>query len=130
MWSDNTFTRRLNLRWPILQAPMGELTTPSLAGAVSDAGAMGGLGMWGFSAQDAERRIAGFRQLSGGSLNVNYPLWSDPGDLSGAAMAMRAKVQTLYDEKGLGPDSHTACASGRGNTSTLRDVGANETGGG
>jgi NAD(P)H-dependent flavin oxidoreductase YrpB (nitropropane dioxygenase family) len=28
MWSRNAFTERLNLKWPILQAPMGWLSTP------------------------------------------------------------------------------------------------------
>ena len=103
MWSKNAFTRRLNLKWPILQAPMGELTTPSLASAVSNAGGLGGLGMWGFTADDARRRIEGFRQLSSGSLNVNYPLWEDPGDLTGLAAEMRSRLQAIYTEKGLGP---------------------------
>jgi nitronate monooxygenase len=48
MWSSNAFTERLNLNWPILQAPMGSLTTPALAAAVSNAGGIGGLGMWDF----------------------------------------------------------------------------------
>ena len=75
---------------------------PRLAAAVSNAGGLGGLGMWGFSADDAARRIAGFRQQSGGSLNVNYPLWGDPGDLSETGMAMRGRLQAIYDEAGLG----------------------------
>ena len=103
MWSRNAFTERLNLEWPILQAPMGELSTPARAAAVSNAGGLGGLGMWGFSAQDAERRIAGFRQQSSGRLNVNYPLWDDPGDLTSAGAAMRERLQSLYDEIDLGP---------------------------
>ena len=77
MWSRNAFTRGSNSsglsfrhRWVA--------STPALAAAVSNAGGLGGLGMWGFSAEDAERRIAGFRQQSGGSLNVNYPLWPEP----------------------------------------------------
>ncbi len=103
MWSRNAFAERLNLEWPILQAPMGELSTPALAASVSNAGGLGGLGMWEFSAEEAERRIAGFRQQSGGSLNVNYPLWEDPGDLTGVGMAMRERVQALYDAKDMGP---------------------------
>jgi len=82
---------------------MGELSTPALASAVSNAGGLGGLGMWGFSAAEAERRIAGFRQQSGGSLNVNYPLWEDPGDLTSVGMPMRERVQALYDIKDMGP---------------------------
>ena len=70
MWPRNALTERLGLTWPIFQAPMGSLSTPALAAAVSNAGGLGGLGMWGLSAEDAARRIAGFRQQSGGSLNV------------------------------------------------------------
>jgi len=92
MWSKNAFTERLNLKWPILQAPMGWLSTPALAAAVSNAGGLGGLGMWGFSAADAERRIAGFRQQSGGSLNVNYPLWPQPKITPEASEAMRKRL--------------------------------------
>ena len=103
MWSQNPLTERLNLKWPIFQSPMGDITTPSLAAAVSEAGGLGGLGMWGFSGEDAERRVAGFRQQSGGSLNVNYPLWDHPGDISNTGHAMRTAVQKLYDQEGLGP---------------------------
>jgi nitronate monooxygenase len=102
MWARNAFTERLNLKWPILQAPMGWLSTPALAAAVSNAGGLGGLGMWGFSAEDAERRIAGFRQQSGGSLNVNYPLWPEPKITPQASEAMRKRLQPHYDAKGLG----------------------------
>src|SRR5438309_4850233 len=102
MWPQNKFTDRLNLKWPILQAPMGWLSTPALAAAVSNAGGLGGLGMWGFSAEDAERRIAGFQQLSGGSLNVNYPLWPKPEITAEAGEAMRARLQPHFDANGLG----------------------------
>ncbi|HWB45588.1 MAG TPA: nitronate monooxygenase [Hyphomicrobiaceae bacterium] len=103
MWPRNAFTERLNLKWPILQAPMGWLSTPALAAAVSNAGGLGGLGMWGFSAEDAERRVAGFRQQSGGSLNVNYPLWPKPTFSAAASAAMRERLQPYYDAGNLGP---------------------------
>jgi nitronate monooxygenase len=102
MWNRNKFTDRLNLKWPILQAPMGWLSTPALASAVSNAGGLGGLGMWGFSAEDAERRIAGFQQLSGGSLNVNYPLWPEPSITPEMSEPMRARLQPHFDSNGLG----------------------------
>lgn len=103
MWSQNALTKRLNLEWPILQAPMGDKTTPALAAAVSNAGGLGGLGMSGLHPDNVRRRIEGFRQLSGGSLNVNYLLWETPDDLSDVGGAMRATLQTLYDKDGLGP---------------------------
>ncbi len=64
MWQKNALTERLNLKWPILQAPMGSASTPALAAAVTNAGGLGGLGMWGRTAEQAARRIAGFRQQS------------------------------------------------------------------
>jgi nitronate monooxygenase len=103
MWPANTLTRRLNLKWPVVQAPMGIMTTPALAAAVSNAGGLGGLGMWGLSAEDAGRRIAGFRQLSGGGLNVNYPIWPEPRATADSVDAMRRRLQVHYDAKGMGP---------------------------
>ncbi|HJU17977.1 MAG TPA: nitronate monooxygenase family protein [Stellaceae bacterium] len=102
MWPSNALTERLNLRWPILQAPMGSASTPALAAAVTNAGGLGGLGMWGRSAEQAARRIAGFRQQSGGSLNVNYPIWPDPSCAPEVSEAMRRHLQVHYDSYGLG----------------------------
>src|SRR6476620_10761583 len=62
MWPHNALTKRLGLKWPILQAPMGSASTPALAAAVANAGGLGALGMWGRSAAEAGRRLAGFRQ--------------------------------------------------------------------
>ncbi len=81
---------------------MGGISTPALAAAVSNAGGLGGLGMWGCSPEDAARRIAGFRQQSGGSLNVNYPLWPEPGFTAEISEEMRRHLQAHYDAKGLG----------------------------
>src|SRR5689334_11009605 len=102
MWSRNALTERLNLKWPILQAPMGSYSTPALAAAVSNAGGLGGLGMWGLPAEGAARRIAGFRQQSGGGLNVNYPLWPAPQVTTEVSEPMRAWLQNRYDSHGLG----------------------------
>src|SRR5438045_602659 len=103
MWQKNALTERLNLKWPILQAPMGSASTPGLAAAVTNAGGLGGLGMWGRTAEQAARRIAGFRQQSGGSLNVNYPIWPDPDCARHVTDAMRRQLQPHYDAHGLGP---------------------------
>jgi nitronate monooxygenase len=103
MWPSNALTERLNLKWPILQAPMGSASTPALAAAVTNAGGLGGLGMWGRTAEQAARRIAGFRQQSGGSLNVNYPIWPDPRCSPDITEAIQRRLQPHYDAHGLGP---------------------------
>jgi NAD(P)H-dependent flavin oxidoreductase YrpB (nitropropane dioxygenase family) len=58
MWPSNPLTERLKLKHPIILAPMGLITTPALAAAVSNAGGLGGIGMWGLTAEEAARRIA------------------------------------------------------------------------
>lgn len=64
MWPMNALSERLNLKWPVLQAPMGSASTPTLAAAVISAGGLGGLGMWGRSAEPGLREN---RQLSAGN---------------------------------------------------------------
>ena len=103
MWPSNPLTERLKLKFPIIQAPMGSASTPALAAAVSNAGGLGGLGMWGLSAEEAGRRVAGFRQQSGGSLNVNYPIWPEPICTAETSEKMRRHLQPQYDARGLGP---------------------------
>jgi len=102
MWSANALTERLRLKWPIIQAPMGLMSTPALAAAVSNAGGLGGLGMWGLTAEEAARGIAGFRQQSSGSLNVNYPIWPDPAAESGIVEPMRQFLRPYFESSDLG----------------------------
>jgi nitronate monooxygenase len=101
-WPANALIERLGLAWPIIQAPMGIMSTPALAAAVSNAGGLGGLGLWGLSSEEAGRRVAGFRQMSGGSINVNYPLWPEPTAGADVTDPMRRHLQAHYDAKNLG----------------------------
>jgi nitronate monooxygenase len=67
---------------PIVQAPMAGVSTPEMAAAVSNAGALGSIGVGAASADEARRMIAAFRARSQRSLNVNVfchqPAKSDP----------------------------------------------------
>ena len=102
MWPQNRLTERLNIQWPIFQAPMGGVSTSALAAAVSNSGGVGGLGMWGLTSEAAERLVAGFQQMSGGCLNINYPLWENSAEVSEEILERQKKLQKIYNEKGLG----------------------------
>jgi nitronate monooxygenase len=56
---------------PIIQAPMAGVSTPEMAAAVSNAGALGSLGVGATNAAGARQMIAAFRERSHRSLNVN-----------------------------------------------------------
>ena len=50
MWNDTGLTRRLGLRYPIVQGPFGGgLSSPLLAATVSNAGGLGSFGAQGMT---------------------------------------------------------------------------------
>jgi len=61
----------LEIDAPIIQAPMAGVSTPGMAAAVSNAGALGSIGVGATNAAGAQQMIATFRGLSRRSLNVN-----------------------------------------------------------
>jgi len=71
--SSNELLRRLQLRFPIIQAPMAGVATPAMAAAAANAGALGSLGFGATNAEGAAKMIRAARELSkgGGALNIN-----------------------------------------------------------
>ena len=57
-YSGNNFTRKFNLRVPIVQGPMGGVAGPELVAAVANAVGLGILPIWHQPAQMAARAIA------------------------------------------------------------------------
>lgn len=62
---------RLNMRHPIIQAPMAGTATPQLAAAVSNAGGLGSLGLAACNADQARQMITETRALTPAAFNVN-----------------------------------------------------------
>jgi nitronate monooxygenase len=61
----------LGIELPIIQAPMAGVSTPAMAAAVSNAGALGSIGVGATDAAGARRMIAAVRERSRRPLNVN-----------------------------------------------------------
>jgi nitronate monooxygenase len=72
----------LQTELPIIQAPMAGTSSPELAAASANAGALGSIGVGAVDAAAAQKMIADFRARSSRSLNVNLfchqPAQSDP----------------------------------------------------
>lgn len=62
---------RLAIDLPVVQAPMAGVSTPEMAAAVSNAGALGSIAVGATDAAGAAKTLAAFRALSARSLNVN-----------------------------------------------------------
>lgn len=68
----NEFLQRLDIEYPIVQAPMaGGFTTPELIAAVSNAGGLGSLGAAYMSPEQIAQTIANIRKLTSRPFNVN-----------------------------------------------------------
>jgi nitronate monooxygenase len=66
-----TLLETLGIDLPIIQAPMAGVSSPEMAAAVSNAGALGSIGAGASDAEGARKMIAAFRHQSKRSLNVN-----------------------------------------------------------
>lgn len=66
-----TLLDTLQIDLPIIQAPMASVSSPAMAAAVANAGALGSIGVGATDAEGTRRMIEAVRQHSRRSLNVN-----------------------------------------------------------
>ncbi len=64
-------TTRLNIRSPIIQAPMAGVSSPAMAAAVTNAGALGSIAVGAVTASLARKMIGDVRARTDGPFNVN-----------------------------------------------------------
>jgi nitronate monooxygenase len=67
----NALLHALKIQLPIIQAPMAGVSTPAMAAAASNAGALGSIGVGASSAIEARKMIAAIREQSSRPFNVN-----------------------------------------------------------
>lgn len=63
--------KRLGVKLPIIQAPMAGTSTPAMAAAVTNAGALGSIGVGAVNAEGARTMIEATKALTSGPFNVN-----------------------------------------------------------
>ncbi|WP_028240122.1 NAD(P)H-dependent flavin oxidoreductase [Stutzerimonas azotifigens] len=99
----HAITRLLGIEHPIIQAPMVGVSTPALAAAVSDAGALGSIGIGASSVEQVRAMIEKTRSLTSRPFNVNLfchrPAEADPA----REAAWLAFLAPLFAEFGATP---------------------------
>jgi NAD(P)H-dependent flavin oxidoreductase YrpB (nitropropane dioxygenase family) len=88
--------RALGIELPIVQAPIGSATTPQLAAAVSNAGALGMLSITWMPADRAADRVRRTQQLTDRPFGVNLSLDFDVQDQLAAALHAGARVVSTF----------------------------------
>ncbi len=66
-----TLLQKLAIESPIVQAPMAGISTPEMAAAVSNAGALGSIGIGSVDAENARRMIVDVRAKTDRPFQVN-----------------------------------------------------------
>ncbi|SFC55957.1 nitronate monooxygenase [Pseudomonas citronellolis] len=93
----------LGIEHPIIQAPMVGVSTPALAAAVSEAGALGSIGLGASSPAQARELIAQVRALTARPVNFNL-FCHHPGQAEAAREAAWVEhLRPLFEELGGEP---------------------------
>lgn len=108
MWNDTSLTRRLGIRYPIIQGPFGGgYSSPALAAAVSDAGGLGSYGAQGLTGDRVRAIVGEIRARTAQPFAVN--LWVSPADAAAEQVsrdaydAAVAALRPFYDELQVAP---------------------------
>lgn len=67
----SSLLHKIGVELPIIQAPMAGVSTPAMAAAVSNAGALGSIGVGNLNAAQAKEMILATQQLTDRPINVN-----------------------------------------------------------
>ena len=98
-WYETPAARALGVRYPLLQAPMSGSTTPELAAAVSNAGALGSLGAAWLAPADLRAAIRAVRQLTDRPFMVNLFAWPEPDAAPDAHPALDEQLAVVVEEQ-------------------------------
>lgn len=105
MWSSNPIATRLQIKWPIIQAPMaGGATTPALVAAVSETGGLGSLGAAYMSPESIREAIRSIREQTDKPFSVNLFI-PESFDLNEPIAAdVAAEMNAIREELGIPSD--------------------------
>jgi nitronate monooxygenase len=107
MWQDKRICELLGIEHPIIQAPMAGATTPEMAAAAANAGALGSLGCAMFAPERIKQEAQRTKALTNRSINLNFFVHASPVQNNEKENAARANLAPWYDKMAAGdvPDA-------------------------
>ena len=109
-WPRTDLLDLLEIEHPILLAPMAGVTTPALAAAASNAGALGAFGWGGVPEAVCRKQFAAARNLTNKAINVNFFVHEEPTPFDEAPV--RARFEKIYAQTGVSAPSKIQAAFG------------------
>lgn len=98
-----TLLETLAIDLPIIQAPMAGVSSPAMAAAVSNAGALGSIGVGATDANGAQKMIAEVRARTSRSLHVNVFCHQPPKADAALEAAWLARLRPHFEKFGAQP---------------------------
>ena len=98
VWAQNNFTKALNIKYPIIQAPMASAASIELASEVSNAGGLGSLGL---SYHKIENILPDYKKIlnkTNHSINLNFMTHKEPSKNDIKAKKYMNEVKKYYEE--------------------------------
>ena len=90
------FCELLGIQLPIVQAPVGSVSTPELAAAVSNAGGLGMIGVGGMPLDVVEARLRATAELTGRPFGANVILAISPPEAVDVVLDAGVKILSLF----------------------------------
>ncbi len=102
MWPSDELKDLLQIKHPIIQAPMAGSTNPELVGAVSNAGGLGSHGCAGMSAVELIDTAKDTRAITHKPFNLNFFAHSEPAETPEEDANVESLLADSYVERGIG----------------------------
>ena len=100
-----SFTARLGLELPLIQAPMAGYQGGAMATAVAGAGALGSLPGAAMTPQALREAVGQMRKLGGVPVNLNFFCHAVPAPDPAREAAWREALRPYFDELGVSPSA-------------------------
>lgn len=107
-WTGNRICQRLNIRLPIVQAPMAGSDSPDMTVAVSEAGGLGSLACAMLSPERLREDAAFIRSKTEKPFNLNFFCHNPPKEDAGVDTLWQEEISAYFAEFGVAPDAKTA----------------------
>ncbi len=107
-WTANRICQKLDIRLPIVQAPMAGSDSPELTVAVSEAGGLGSLACATLSPERVREAAAFIRGKTENPFNLNFFCHIPPKEDVDRDARWREEISAYFREFGIAPDAELA----------------------
>jgi nitronate monooxygenase len=104
-WQDRRLLDLFGIDHPIVQAPMAGITSPQMAIAASEAGALGSIAGAMLTAEGLRQEFQMVKQGTSRPLNVNFFVHKAPAVDAARDARWRKRLAAYYGELGVAPDA-------------------------